>query len=107
MEFALIEFKLYVKAFFNSNLHLDWFIIIRLFLGVRNYELLLFCYSIVISIDYHIYIVSQPNHYSAVAFELFFHSVELEIVWNIVSECSGGFQVSNDLQKCWILIFVY
>ena len=106
MELALIEFKLYVQAFFNSYLHLYRPIDVWLDPDVWHNEFLLFRYAIIVSVYHHIYEVAQLDHDPVVRLELLLNPVELKIVGDIISESARRFQISDDLQEGWILIFV-
>ena len=66
MEFALIEFKFYMQAFFDADFHLDWSIRLRLLALVANNELFLFRYSIIVTVYYYVNEISQPNYNSVV-----------------------------------------
>lgn len=80
MELTLIELKFYVQALFNTNLHFDWSILIGLLSFVGYDEFFLLGYPIVIAIDDDVDVVAQPDNYSVISLELFFYSIELEIV---------------------------
>ena len=66
MEFALIELKFYMQAFFDADFHLDWPIRLRLFALVAHNELFLFRYSIIVTVYYYVNEISQPNYNSVV-----------------------------------------
>lgn len=80
MKFALIELKFNVKTFFNADLHLDRSIRIWLFAYISDNKFLLLRYSIIVPIYHYINVIAQANNNSVIAFELFFYSVELEVV---------------------------
>ena len=106
MKFTLIELKFNMQAFFNTHLHFNWSVCIWFGTDIGHDKFFFFRYFVVISIYHHVYIVPQTDNDSIVAFKLFFYSVKLEIIWYIICQCTRGFQISNYLQKYWILIFV-
>lgn len=99
MEFAAIKLKLNMQTLFNTNFHFDRSIVIWFSLNIGNNEFFFFRDSIIVSIDHNIYIVSQSNHNSVVAFELFFYTIELKIIRNIICQCTRWLKISNNLQE--------
>ena len=91
VEFALIEFELDVQALLYSYLHLDRPISVRFHANIGHDKFFFFRYAIVISVYDHVDIVPQPYHNSIVSLELLFNSIELEVVGNVVCECTRGF----------------
>ena len=84
MEFAMIELEFDVQTFFNADLHFDGSIGIWFGANIGNNKFLFLSYPIVISIDNHIDVVSQINHYAIVGLKLFFNPIELKIIRDIV-----------------------
>ena len=91
MEFALIEFKLYMQAFFYSYLHLYRPIDVWLDPDIRHNELLLFRYAIIVSVYHHIYEVAQPDDDAIVSLKLLLNSIELKIIGHIICEGARWF----------------
>ena len=58
MELTLVEFEFNVEALFDSYLHLDGSILIWFLTLVRNDKLFLFCYAIVVTVDYDVDVVT-------------------------------------------------
>ena len=80
MEFTLVKFKFYMETFFNTYFHFNRPIYFRFSSTVVYNKFFFFSYTVVISINHHIYIVTQTNNYTVIAFKLFFNTVELEII---------------------------
>ena len=99
MEFAAIKLKLNMQAFFNSDFHFDWSIVIWLSLNIGNDEFLFLSDSVIVSINHNIYVVSKSNHNSIIAFELFFYTIELKIIGNIICESTWWLKISYNLQE--------
>lgn len=91
VKLALIELKLNMKAFFNSNLHFNWSISIWFLAYVSNNELFFLGDFIILAIYDNINIVPESDNNPIVCFKLFFYSVELKIVRNIVCQSSWRF----------------
>lgn len=106
MEFALIKFKFYMQTLFNSYLHFDGSICIRLCPNIWNDKFFFLRYPIIISVYHHVNVVSQPNYNSIVAFELLFNSIKWEVIRHIICKGAWRFQVSYDLQESRVLIFI-
>ena len=99
MKFAAIEFKFDVKTLFNTNLHLDWSILIWLRAKVCNYELFLLGDSVVVTVYDNVDVIAKSNHDSIVALKLLFNPVELEIVLDAICKRARWFQISHNLKE--------
>jgi hypothetical protein len=97
VEFTTIELKFNVKTLFNSYFHLNWSISVWFLTYVWDDELFFFCYTIVITVDHYVNIVSQADHDSIICFKLLFHSIELEIVRDIICQCAWWLKISDYL----------
>ena len=106
MEFTEIKLKFNVQALFDAHFHFNWSVCIWLSADICNDKFFLFRYPIIVSVDDHVDVVPQSYHYSIIAFELLFHSIELKVVLHIVSEGTRRFQITNNLQESRILVFV-
>ena len=106
MKFATIKLKLNMKAFFDTNFHFNWSIVIWLSRNIRHNKFFFFSNPVVVSIDNDVDIVSQSDDNSIIAFELFFYTIELKIIGNIVCQSTWWLKISHDLQKCGILVFI-
>lgn len=106
MKFATIKLKLDMKAFFDSDFHFNWSIVIWLSWDIRNDKFLFLSNPVVISIDDNVDIVSQSNHNSIIAFELLFYTIELKIIGDIVCQSTWWLKISNDLQERRVLVFI-
>ena len=107
MEMLLIEFELDVKAFLDSNFHLDLWV----FLGLLSHDvihdkLFLFCDAIVASIDANVDEVADSHVDPIVRLELLLNSVEGKVVCHVVSEGTWGLQFTHQLCKDRILILI-
>lgn len=108
MEFAEVEFKLDVKAFFDTYFHFDWFVanLIRFHSDVSHDEFFFLGDSIVIPVDNDIDVIPQPNNDTIVALKLLFNSVELKIILNIVCERAWRLKISHNLKESRILFAI-
>ena len=106
MKFATIKLKLDMKAFFDSDFHFNWSIVIWLSWDIRNDKFLFLSNPVVISIDDNVDIVSKSNHNSIIAFELLFYTIELKIIGDIVCQSTWWLKISNDLQERRVLVFI-
>ena len=104
--FVLAEFEFNVQALLDTYLHFNWFQVLWLLTNVRYQEFLFLCDAIVISIYHHVNVVPQFNDNSIVALIHFLNSIELEIISDIICECSRWLQIPDQLQKCRILVFI-
>lgn len=57
VKFALIELKFNMQTFLYSHLHFNGSICIRLLADIRHNKFLFFRYSIIVSINDHVYVV--------------------------------------------------
>ena len=106
MEFATIKLKLNMKAFFDTDFHFNWSIVIWLSWDIWNDKFLFLCNPVIVSIDNNIDIISESNDNSIIAFELFFYTIELKIIRNIVGQSTWWLEISHDLQERGVLVFI-
>ena len=88
VKFALIELEFNMQTFFYPNFHFNRSICVWLYSDVRDNKFFFFCYPIIVSINDHVYVVSQLYHNTIVALKLLFDSVELEVVRHIIRQCA-------------------
>ena len=106
MELGVVELKFNVKALLDSHLHLNRPVVVWLNTHVRYDELLFLRYAVVITVDHHVYVISQVYHYTIVGLKLLLNSVELKVIRHIVSKSSGRLQIPHDLKESRILVLV-
>ena len=106
MELREVELEFDVEAFFDAHLHLDWSILVWLRPRIGHDELFFLRYPVVIPVDHHVNVVTKSHHYSVVAFKLLLHSIELKVVLHVVSQGSGGFEITHDLEELGVLVLV-
>ena len=106
MKFATIKLKLNMKAFFDTDFHFNWSIVIWLSWDIRNDKFLFLCNPVIVSIDNNVDIISESYDNSIVAFELFFYTIELKIIRNIVSQSTWWLEISHNLQESGVLVFI-
>ena len=56
---------------------------------VAHDELFFFRYLIIIPVNHHVNVISQPNNDTVVRLKLLFDSVELKVVGDVFSQSSG------------------
>ena len=84
MKGLFCELKLDMKALFYADLHLNRIVLLRLDAQVLHNELFFLRDAIIVSIDYHIDKVSQPNDDPVVWLKLFFNAIEREVICHVV-----------------------
>lgn len=106
VKLGVIELKFNVKTLLDTHLHLDWPVSVWLSPDVGHDEFFLLRYAVIITVDHHVYVISQVYHYPIVGLELLLNSVELKIIRHIVCQSTGRLQISHDLQESRILVLV-
>jgi hypothetical protein len=89
VELTLVEFEFNMQALLDAHFHLYWSIRLWLLSLVAHDELFFFRYLIIIAVNHHVNVISQPNNDTVVRLKLLFDSVELKVVGDVFSQSSG------------------
>ena len=106
VKLGVIELKFDVQTLLDAHFHLYWPIGVRLSPHVGHNEFFFLRYAIVITVDHHVDVVPQVDHYTIVRLKLLLNSVELKVIGHIVSQSTRRLQISDDLQESRVLILV-
>lgn len=106
MELAEVELELDVQTLFDAHFHLDRSVGVGLGPNVRYDKVFFFRYAVVVAVNHHVDVIPKLHHDSIIALELLLHSVELEIVLNVVRQRAWWLEVAHDLKKSAILVLV-
>lgn len=80
---ALLKLKLYMKAVFNTNFHLNLGVRNRFLSLIENNELFLLGDFVMWPVDHHVDVVANAHHYTIVGLKLLLAGVECEIIGRI------------------------
>lgn len=66
VELAILKLELYMQAFLNADLHLDWRVQLGFFLQILDNEFFFFCNFLVLLIHRHVDEVADTHHDSVI-----------------------------------------